>query len=125
VYDIGAYVARSIKVSSSNVVIDANDATHTYVAHEQIGKGHVVVYGDEWATYTGEWYSVGPDGGANACQSVAMGCGTAAGQYNNCCWRLPQTIFQIPQFWYNSIKYAASSVQCFTITAPPGSKIVY
>jgi hypothetical protein len=38
-------------------------------------------------------------------------------------------IFQIPQFWYNSIKYASSSVQCFTIMQPPpdsgASRIVY
>ena len=125
VHDVGAYIARSIKVSSSNVVVDANDGTHTFVAHEQIGKGHVVVYGDEWATYTGEWFSVSPDGGTNACQDVAMNCGTPQGQYNACCARLPQQIFQIPQFWYNAIKYAASSVQCFTITPPPGSEIIF
>jgi hypothetical protein len=118
VYDVGAYVARSIKVSSSNIVVDAQDSTNNYVAHEAIGKGNVVAYGDEWVTYTGEWSSTSPDGGASACQDVAMGCGTTQGQYNNCCPRLPQEIFQIPQFWYNSIKYAASSVQCFTIRSP-------
>jgi hypothetical protein len=125
VYDVGAAVARSIKVNSTNVVVDAHDSTHTFAAHEQIGKGHVVVYGDEWITYTGEWYAGTFDGGANACQNVAMACGTMAGQWNACCTRLPQFIFPIPQFWYNSIKYAASSVQCFTITAPPGTHIVY
>jgi hypothetical protein len=125
VFDLGAYVARSIKVSSSNVVVDANDAMHTYVAHEAIGKGHVVVYGDEWITYTGEWY-FDPSAGTNNCQqNVNMNCGTPQGQYNACCTRLPQEVFQIPQFWYNSIKYAASGVQCFTITAPPGTHIVY
>jgi hypothetical protein len=125
VHDVGAYVARSIKVGSPNVVVDVNDSTHTFVAHEQVGMGHIVAYGDEWVTYTGEWYSVSPDGGANACQDVAMNCGTSQGQYNACCTRLPQQVFQIPQFWYNSIKYAASSVQCFTIMPPPGSQIIF
>jgi hypothetical protein len=54
-----------------------------------------------------------------------MNCGTSQGQYNACCTRLPQQVFQIPQFWYNSIKYAASSVQCFTIMPPPGSQIIF
>jgi len=125
VHDLGAYIARSIKVGSSNVVVDANDGKHTFVAHEPIGKGHVVVYGDEWITYTGEWYSVSPEGGANACQDVATNCGTSQGQYNACCSRLPQQVFQIPQFWYNTIKYASSSVQCFTIKPPPGSEIIF
>lgn len=125
VHDVGAYVARSIKIGSSNVVVDAKDSTHTYVAHEAVGKGHVVVYGDEWATYTGEWFGATPDGGSNSCQDVGSNCATPQGQYNNCCTRLPQVIFQIPQFWYNTIKYAASSVQCFTITPPPGSQIIY
>jgi hypothetical protein len=76
VHDIGAYVARSIKVGSPNVTVDANDSTHAFAAHESIGKGHVVVYGDEWATYTGEWYNVAPDGGTNRCQDVGMNCST-------------------------------------------------
>ena len=72
-FDVGAYVARSIKVSSSNVVVDAQDSTNNYVAHEAIGMGNVVAYGDEWVTYTGEWSSTSPDGGASACQDVRDG----------------------------------------------------
>jgi hypothetical protein len=30
----------------------------------------------------------------------------------------PSQVFQIPQFWYNAIKYAAASVQCFDIKNP-------
>ena len=37
---------------------------------------------------------------------------------NPCYGLLPPQIFQIPQFWFNSITYAASSVACFTITDP-------
>jgi hypothetical protein len=34
------------------------------------------------------------------------------------CTNTPATAFQVPQFWYNAIRYAASSATCFTINNP-------
>ena len=76
--------------------------------HEQIGKGHVVAYGDEWITYTGEW-----TGQASCLDSSAFG-----NMYDPCFQKSPAQIFQISQFWYNAIKYAASSIACFDIREP-------
>jgi hypothetical protein len=126
VSDIGALDTRSIDVkSTSNVVVDEQwtdtSGTHVAAAHETIGKGHVFFYGDEWLTYTGEWT------GAASCQTNP----TMYTDPNNPCYgNSAAEVFQIPQFWYNAIKYAASSVTCFTISVTPsqmdaGERIVY
>jgi hypothetical protein len=101
--DVGAYVARSIQSTTASV--DCADATHQYAVHEQVGGGHIVAYGDEWVTYSGEWL------GTAACLDPAM----FTNVYDPCYQKSAAQVFQIPQFWYNAIKYAASSVQCFSI----------
>jgi hypothetical protein len=109
VTEVGAFSGRSIKVlNSSKVTVDATDGTLVYSAHESLGKGQLVVYGDEWITYTGEWT------GSAACI-----------QGSNCMNppRLASQVFQISQFWYNAIKFAGSAVGCtFHINGP---NIVY
>jgi len=106
VTDVGAYDARSIQSSSASV--DCSDGTLNYAVHEQIGQGHVVAYGDEWITYTGEWT------GATSCLNSSA----FTNMYDPCYQKSPAQIFQISQFWYNAIKYAASSVACFDIRGP-------
>ena len=109
VTDIGAFNGRSIQTKSGKPVVDAKDSNSYYAVHQDIGTGHVIVYGDEWLTYTGEWT------GSSTCQMWDYDSGSCAG-------KSAAEVFQIPQFWYNSIKYAASSVTCFTIHS---SGIVY
>lgn len=104
--DLGAYVARSI--SATTAAVDCTDGNNKYVVHEQVGNGHIVAYGDEWITYSGEW-----SGMSTSCLNYAYDSG-----YDPCYEKSPAQVFQIPQFWYNAIKYAASSVQCFTIMNP-------
>jgi len=102
----GYYIGRSIK--STTATVDISDGTYKYAVHEQVGKGHVFVYGDEWVTYSGQWL------GTAACLNPNM--------YTNpsdpCYQKSAAQVFQIPQFWYNAIQYAASSVECFTIEDP-------
>jgi hypothetical protein len=113
VNDIGVLDSRSINVKDmTKVVIDAQwtdtAGMHVGAAHEDIGKGHVVFYGDEWLTYTGEWT------GITTCQQPPFDSG-----YDPCFMSSAAQVFQIPQFWYNSIKYAGSAVQCtFKINSP-------
>jgi hypothetical protein len=119
VNDIGVLDSRSINVTSpSKVVVDIqwtdSSGTHVGAAHEDIGKGHVFFYGDEWLTYTGEWT------GASSCQTEQYDSG-----YDPCYMGSAEQVFQIPQLWYNAIRYASSAVKCFTITPPMGTKIVY
>jgi hypothetical protein len=102
---VGAFVARSIK--STSATVDLSDGTHNYAVHEQIGKGHVFAYGDEWVTYTGEWL------GTTVCLNYPY-----TNPSDPCYQKSAAQVFQIPQFWYNTIKYAASSVPCFTVNNP-------
>ena len=95
-------------MKSTTATVDLSDATHTYAVHEQFGQGHVFVFGDEWVTYSGEWL------GTAACLNSSM----FTNPYDPCYEKSAAQVFQIPQFWYNTIKYAASSVQCFTIMMP-------
>jgi hypothetical protein len=105
VTEVGAFSGRSIKVNnSSKVTVDATDGTLVYSAHESIGKGQVIVYGDEWITYTGEW-------------TGSASCITPSNCMNPP--RLASNVFQISQFWYNAIKLAGSAVACtFHINGP-------
>jgi hypothetical protein len=107
VNSVGVLDARSITATTATA--DVTVGTNKYAVHEQIGMGHVVAYGDEWITYSGEWNGTGK----------CLGDGGIYGNpYDPCFGLSPAQIFQIPQFWYNSIKYAASSVTCFNITSP-------
>jgi uncharacterized membrane protein len=105
VNSVGVLDVRSITATTATT--DVSVGTSKYGVHEQVGKGHIVAYGDEWVTYTGEWFGTG------ACFQASYSDPT-----NPCYGILPNQIFQIPQFWFNAITYAASSVTCFTITDP-------
>jgi hypothetical protein len=104
--DVGAYNGRSIKIGGSTygtVTQDSADSQLTYAAHEQIGKGFVFAYTDEWVTYTGEW-----TGEASCTMGYSFDSGSCAG-------KSAAEVFQIPLFWYNAIKYVSGGVACFHI----------
>jgi hypothetical protein len=64
-----------------------------------VGKGHVLVYADEWITYTSQW----------------NGQGNSSANDPNCVGFLPQNDYQTAQFWYNMIKWSQPSATCFKI----------
>jgi hypothetical protein len=103
---VGCFHGRPVNVSGSGATVDNHDVSFSSdvaAAHVQVGKGHVVVYEDEWITYTSQW----PGGaGGPACEK---GCNADAE---------PGAVYQVPQFWQNMINYAASATMCpmFTIT---------
>jgi len=66
---------------------------------KQIGQGHVFVWADEWVTYTSQWGAVNTHGAD--CN------GHTAGE-----------IFDVPQFWYNVIRWALPDARCFHIADP-------
>jgi hypothetical protein len=108
VNSVGAYYTRTIQATTATTDCSATDegGLEKYAVHEQIGQGHIVAYADEWVTYSGEW----------------TGTGSCLAPYhmmdNSCYGFTPDLIFQIPQFWYNAIRYASSSVACFAINDP-------
>jgi hypothetical protein len=102
--EVGIASGRSITVAADAgaVTVDApcnGSNPNECAVHQDIGKGHVFSFTDEWVTYTSQW------AGTSSC--IASTCTTT-----------PATAFQVPQFWYNAIKYASSSVTCFTINNP-------
>jgi hypothetical protein len=101
---IGAYYTRTI--TSAGATTDCSDdlgpdgGVDKYAVHEAFGQGHIVAYADEWVTYSSQWTGLA-DAGQSSCTGFTA-----------------DKVFQIPQFWYNAIRYAASSVSCFMISDP-------
>jgi hypothetical protein len=113
---IGAFHGRPVTTNGTDVVVDIQDSKYTYAAHQTIGNGHVFVYSDEWVTYSSLWLTLGADGGSGD----AGGGVDYSNPYDPCYQRSSGQIFQIPQFWYNAITFAASAVSCpFVITQTP------
>jgi len=62
-----------------------------------VGKGRVLLFADEWITYTSQW--------------------TGQGNQNDpsCIGSTPQDLYQIAQFWYNMIRWTQPNANCFKI----------
>jgi hypothetical protein len=101
---VGIQFGRSISVAAdagnpSTVDCPCPNGNECAV-HEDIGKGHVFAFTDEWVTYTSQWL------------------GTSTCIASSCSGNTPLDDFQVPQFWYNAIKYASSGAACFVINNP-------
>ncbi len=70
-----------------------------------VDKGRVLVFGDEWITYTSQWTGAGIANAAN-CQGNG-----------------PQDKYQMAQFWYNMIHWIQPGATCFTIVNGPNNPI--
>jgi hypothetical protein len=97
---VGAFHGRSINNSGGQVV--STDGTTDYAVSKDVGKGKVFVYCDEWVTYTSQWYGTTP----------------VTNMSDPCYGMSAEQVFQVPQFWYNVIKYASSNAACFVINDP-------
>jgi hypothetical protein len=105
--EVGAFHGRGI-TAPSPAVVDCNNAIFgVCAAHQDVGSGHVYAYTDEWITYTSQWNpAVQPAGYCSLDGSTANGDSPAV-----------QFAYQVPQFWYNAIRYAAQATTCpFTLT---------
>lgn len=70
-----------------------------FLVGKVVGQGRVVVYADEWITYTTLWSGAGiPGTTIPACKDY-----------------LPQDRFQTAQLWYNMIHWAQPKATCFKI----------
>ena len=78
----------------------------------EVGEGRVFAFCDEWVIYTAQWR----DGDTTP--------GEDAAEYNVCydmeneIFLNAENYFQIPQFWYNVIKWVAPPNDCFIINDP-------
>jgi uncharacterized membrane protein len=104
---VGGFLGRPIKVATgANADIVATFAssgtTYNVAVAVQSGKGRVFAFADEWVTYNSQW------DGTNVSQTEQQ----YNDPYNPCYNQQPQNVFQIPQFWYNTLKWCAPLVDC-------------
>ena len=98
---VGAFYGRSV-LGGGDIVAQGQTV---YGATKQMDTGRVFMFADEWVTYTSQW-----DG------STAMTCATDPA-HNYCMNRLAPQYYQVPQFWYNAIKWASGDRECFDFDA--------
>jgi len=86
-----AHVAAT---ATNNTVVD------NWLVGKIAGKGRVLVFADEWITYTDQW------SGHNGSNDPS------------CNGFLPETLYQTAQFWYNMVRWAQPNDNCFKIVDP-------
>lgn len=97
---IGFENGRPINVPADGHVVataQVNNVMEPVIAGKIAGTGRVLVYGDEWITYTSQWTGAGVD--PTKCTD---------GYY-------PQDAYQTAQFWFNMIKWVQPRATCFKI----------
>ena len=105
---VGMHGGRSITAPSDAHVaatIGSNGTTYNVLVGKPAGKGRVLVFTDEWITYTSQWQSSLADA---ACQGY-----------------LPQDVYQTAQFWYNMIKWVQPKATCFKIVDPKQTVVIW
>jgi hypothetical protein len=122
---VGAFHGRGIS-TGPNSVVDCNDPMNGGVcaAHEDVGKGHVYAYTDEWVTYTSQWNpNPQPLPNSMVCGSCYCLTDASADLFSSSACApsgstcpAAQVMYQVPQFWYNAIYYASQATMCpFTL----------
>lgn len=99
---IGFENGRPINVPADAHVVataQSNSGIENVIVGKLAGSGRVLVYGDEWITYTSQWTGAGVD--PSKC---------SAGYY-------PQDVYQTAQFWFNMIKWVQPRATCFKIVS--------
>lgn len=102
---VGLTQGRAIMAPSDSHIAATADGGRPVLVGKAVGAGRVIVYSDEWVTYTSQW----------------TGAGLSTANDPNCAGYLPQDKYQVPQFWYNVIRWAQPSAACFMIV---GSVII-
>jgi len=99
---VGSFRGRQVNPGDpANVV--ANYLGSPVAAYKPVGTGKVFVFGDEWITYTSQWLSGGQPttDPYNPCWDEVAATSCLAGH-----------VFQVKQFWYNSIVNVSPPSQC-------------
>jgi hypothetical protein len=105
---IGAYHGRTITSTGTDLV--GSEGGIAFAVTKQVGSGKVLVIADEWITYTSQWL-----GQPQAAPNPNDPCYDTTNQS----WMTADKVFQVPQFWYNAIKWVAPVTECgFTLEDP-------
>ena len=105
---VGAFHGRTVSPGDGELV--ASEGSAVYGATKQFDAGRVFMYFDEWVAYSSQW----SDTGAASVLAMHPEC---ADVNNSCNGRSPGTAYQVPQFWYNALKWASGDAGCFDFTA--------
>ena len=97
---VGYQTGRSISAPSDSHVAATIGGNSNALVGKVVGNGRVLVYGDEWVTYTSQWTGAGIPSDPS------------------CAGYLPQDKYQIAQFWYNLIRWSQPAAACFMIIGP-------
>jgi hypothetical protein len=110
---VGAFWGYSINAPPGAVVVATEGGKNAAVAME-IGAGRVFAFADEWVIFTNQWRdsATNPNPGGNPDENNVC-YDMEKQQYNNA-----ESYFQIPQFWYNVIKWVAPPNDCFVLMDP-------
>ncbi len=90
-----AHVA--VMTTSTSTTTPPMTSVNNWLVGKLVGKGRVLVYADEWITYTSQWS------------------GQSQNNDPSCRDFLPQQLYQTAQFWYNMIRWTQPNGTCFTI----------
>lgn len=104
---VGAFHGRTVNPGDGALV--ASEGTAVYGATKTVGAGRVFLFFDEWVTYSSQWTQASGTGGFTPDASCS--------DPNNVCnGRTPTIGYQVPQFWYNALKWASGDDACFDFT---------
>ena len=104
---VGAFHGRTIEPGDAALV--ASEGTAVYGATKELDAGRVFFFFDEWVTYSSQWSEATGAGGFTPDASCS--------DPNNVCYgRTPADGYQVPQFWYNALKWASGNATCFDFT---------
>lgn len=105
---VGMHGGRSITAPAdahTAATIPCNGTTYNVIVGKPMGTGRVLVFTDEWITYTSQWHSTNTD--------------------PQCSGYLPQDVYQTAQFWYNVIKWVQPKATCFKIVDPQQTVVLW
>lgn len=103
---VGAYYGRSVSAPAGAGIVAQMGST-VLGATVEVDAGRVFMFHDEWVTYTSQWDGTGLE---DDCRY---------GDPNNACNdRYPANDYQVPQFWYNALRWVSGDVECFDIRDP-------
>jgi hypothetical protein len=102
---VGAFHARSINVPPNGEKV-LSEGPIVLGATVKADKGRVFMFADEWVSYTSQWTG---DGIVSACDQD---------KNNPCYGTKTDTLYQVPQFWYNAIQWVSGDRDCFRIDEP-------
>jgi hypothetical protein len=105
---VGAFHGRTINAGDGALV--TSEGASVYGATKELDAGRVFFYFDEWVTYSSQWTQATGSGGFTPDASCS--------DPNNVCYgRTPADGYQVPQFWYNALKWASGDAACFDFTS--------